>query len=318
MWNKSPFMIPNQPARPLLYQEPASPLHPVYRSVETYYEIAGPDYETWSPHFNMHFGYCRRFRDIFSLEGMLQQMNAKVLEELRIDPLQPSFIADLGCGMATVARYAAEQYPLSRLVAISIVEKHVEMANDLNKTAGLQNQISVCRDNFENLQMADNSFTHAYAIESACHAASPGKQKFIREMARILKPGGRFCIADGFLKTNQPPSGIFKWLYKKMTGFWAVPGFADINEFRQELEAAGLTNICIKEISYRIAPSVAYVPLVCLKFFVKEIRKNKSLRMKKERWHNVYAPLLGMLVGLFRKKFGYYLITGEKTNICNH
>jgi hypothetical protein len=37
--------------------------------------------------------------------------------------------------------------------------------------------------------------------------------------------------------------------------------------------------------------------------------------MKKERWHNVYAPLLGMLVGLFRKKFGYYLITGEKPNL---
>lgn len=308
-------MNPNQPARPILYQEPVIPLHPVYHTVENYYEIAGPDYETWSPHFNMHFGYFRRFRDIFSLESMLQQMNAKVLEELQIDPLQPARIADLGCGMATVARYAAEHYPLSHLVAISIVEKHVAMAKELNKAAGLQNQITVCRDNFENLHLSGNNFTHAYAIESACHAASPNKQKFITEMARILKPGGRFCIADGFLKSNQPPSGMFKWLYQKMTGYWAVPGFADINAFRSELEAAGLTNICVKEISYRIAPSVAYVPLVCLKFFVKELWKNKSLRMKKERWHNVYAPLLGMLVGLFRKKFGYYLITGEKPNL---
>jgi len=308
-------MNPNQPARPILYQEPVIPLHPVYHTVENYYEIAGPVYETWSPHFNMHFGYCRRFRDIFSLESMLQQMNAKVLEELQIDPLQPARIADLGCGMATVARYAAEHYPLSHLVAISIVEKHVAMAKELNKASGLQNQITVCRDNFENLHLSGNNFTHAYAIESACHAASPNKQKFITEMARILKPGGRFCIADGFLKSNQPPSGMFKWLYQKMTGYWAVPGFADINAFRSELEAAGLTNICVKEISYRIAPSVAYVPLVCLKFFVKELWKNKSLRMKKERWHNVYAPLLGMLVGLFRKKFGYYLITGEKPNL---
>lgn len=38
-----------------------------------------------------------------------------------------------GCGMATVARYAAEHYPLSHLVAISIVEKHVAMAKELNK-----------------------------------------------------------------------------------------------------------------------------------------------------------------------------------------
>lgn len=312
---KPPLMKSNLPARSVLYQEPVSPLHPVYNPVETYYEIAGPDYESWSPHFNMHFGYCRRFRDIFSLEGMLQQMNAKVLEELQIDPGKPALIADLGCGMSTVARYAATQYPLSQLVAITIVEKHVEMAKELNKAAGLENRVTVCRDNFEDLHLPGGTFTHAYAIESACHAASPGKKKFISEMAGILKPGGRFCIADGFLKSNKPPTGLFKWLYHKMTGYWAVPGFAYINEFRQKLEAEGLTNIKVKEISYRIAPSVAYVPLICLKFFVKELWKNKSLRMKKERWHNVYAPLLGMLVGLFRKKFGYYLITGEKPNI---
>ncbi len=315
MGNKTKFMIVKQPTQPYRYQEPASPLHPVYSPVETYYEIAGPDYETWSPHFNMHFGYCSRFRDIFSLEGMLQQMNAKVLEELQIDPGQQALIADLGCGMATMARYAATKYPLSHLVAITIVEKHVEMARELNKAAGLLNRITVCRDNFEDLHLSGDSITHAYAIESACHAESAGKKKFISELARILKPGGKFCIADGFLKINKPSSGIFKWLYQKMTGYWAVPGFATISEFRQDLENAGLTNIKIKEISYRIAPSVAYVPLVCLKFFIKELWKNKSLRMKKERWHNVYAPLLGMLVGLFRKKFGYYLITGEKPNL---
>ncbi|MBK6826399.1 MAG: class I SAM-dependent methyltransferase [Chitinophagaceae bacterium] len=208
-------MNPSQPARPILYQEPVIPFHPVYHTVENYYEIAGPDYETWSPHFNMHFGYCRRFRDIFSLESMLQQMNAKVLEELQIDPLQPARIADLGCGMATVARYAAEHYPLSHLVAISIVEKHVAMAKELNKAAGLENQITVCRDNFENLHLSGNSITHAYAIESACHAASPNKQKFITELARILKPGGRFCIADGFLKSKQPSSGILNGSIRK-------------------------------------------------------------------------------------------------------
>jgi len=310
--DKTCFMHPQEPA---IYRETAAPLHPVYSPIATYYEIAGPDYETWSPHFNMHFGYCRRFRDIFSLEGMLLQMNAKVLEELQLDPKQPALVADLGCGMATVARYAAVHYPLSHLVAVTIVKKHVEMARELNQAAGLQNRITVCHDNFEDLHLSGESITHAYAIESACHAASAGKQKFIAEMARILKPGGRFCIADGFLKTEKPPTGIFKWLYQKMTGYWAVPGFAGIDTFRRELEKAGLVNIKVKEISYRIAPSVAYIPLVCLKFFIRELLKNKTLRMKRERWHNVYAPLLGMLVGLFRNQFGYFMITGEKPKI---
>ncbi len=78
------------------------------------------------------------------------------------------------------------------------------------------------------------------------------------------------------------------------------------------LKRQGLQNITIKEISLRIAPSVSYVPWTCLKFFVKELWKNKSLRMKKERWHNVYAPVLGMILGLYRKHFGYYIISGKK------
>ena len=29
-------------------------------SFQRYYEEAGPDYATWSPNFNMHFGFFRR------------------------------------------------------------------------------------------------------------------------------------------------------------------------------------------------------------------------------------------------------------------
>ena len=71
-------------------------------------------------------------------------------------------------------------------------------------------------------------------------------------------------------------------------------------------------DIKVEEISLRIAPSVAYVPYTCIKFFIKELWKNKSLRMKKERWNNVYGPLLGMILGLYRKHFGYYIISGKK------
>jgi hypothetical protein len=62
----------------------------------------------------------------------------------------------------------------------------------------------------------------------------------------------------------------------------------------------------------RIAPSVAYVPWTCVKFFAKEIWRTKTIRLKKERWNNIKAPLLGMILGLFRKHFGYYIISGVK------
>lgn len=289
-----------------------APLQTVYKQVEEYYAVAGPDYASWSRNFNMHFGYFKRFSDLFSLEKMLRQMNDTVLEQLQLEPDKEASIADLGCGMATVARHAAGHYPLARVTAFTIVPAHISMAEKLNQEAGLDKKICMQMANFECLPIPDQRFTHAYAIESACHAASENKSMFVAEMARVLKKGGRFCIADGFLKNDGPKPRFFNWLYRKMTGYWAVPGFASIGAFKNELEKQGLKDICIREISYRIAPSVMYVPLVCLKFFVQELWRNKGLRMKKERWQNVYAPLLGMFVGLYRRHFGYYLVSGRK------
>lgn len=283
-----------------------------YTDIKEYYAVAGPDYEMWSKQFNMHFGYVKSLTDIFSLEKMLVNMNDEVLKQLQIDPTKKVNIADLGCGVGTVARHTAKKFPLSIITGITIVDYQIEKGKSLIKKENLENQVSLIKDNFEDLHFADETFTHAYALESACHANGNDKELFIAEMARVLKKGGRFCIADGFLKNTKNPPRLFTYLYNKIIKFWAVPSFASITEFENKLKEYGLKNIQVREISYRIAPSVAYVPWTCLKFFATEIWRNKSLRMKKERWHNVYAPVLGMILGLYRKRFGYYIISGEK------
>lgn len=239
-------------------------------------------------------------------------MNAEVLKQLEINPVAEVNIADLGCGVGTVARYAANLFPLAKITGITISDYQINKGRSLIDKENLNKQVHIIKDNFENLHFDDNYFTHAYALESACHASGADKEYFISEMARVLKPGGRFCIADGFIKHNNKLPRFFSFLYKKILRYWALPCFGNIQKFEEKLKQHGLTNIKIREISFNIAPSVAYVPWVSLKFFVREIWKNKSLRMKKERWHNVYGPILGMILGLYRKHFGYYIISGNK------
>jgi ubiquinone/menaquinone biosynthesis C-methylase UbiE len=283
-----------------------------YENITSYFNIAGPDYEAWSKNFNMHFGYCRSFADIFSLEKMLVNMNEEVIKRLQIDPKTNSTIADLGCGVGTVARFVAKNFPLAKIIGITIADYQVQKGRSLNQKESLTERVAIIKDNFENLAIKDESFTHAYALESACYSAGAGKNRFVAEMARVLKPGGRFSIADGFLKHNRKLPRIFSFLYKKILKYWALPCFGNIKEFEEQLKKNGFKDITITEISLRIAPSVSYVPWTCIKFFAKEIWKNKSLRMKKERWHNVYAPVIGMILGLYRSHFGYYLISGKK------
>ncbi|MGC4102779.1 methyltransferase domain-containing protein [Ferruginibacter sp.] len=285
---------------------------PGYNPIKDYYNIAGPDYEAWSRDFNMHFGYCSRFTDIFSLEKMLYRMNDEVLKRLEIPSTKPTTIIDLGCGVGTVARYTAKKYPLAKLTGVTIVDYQLAKGNELIEKDQLQDKVNLVKDNFENISFADETFDRAYALESACHASGANKELVIKEMARILKTGGRFCIADGFLKHDKKLPWLFRKLNKKITDCWALPCFGNIDGFTATLAKYGLKDIEVKEISLRIAPSVAYVPYTCFKFFLKELWKTKTLRLKKERWNNVIAPVLGMILGLYRRHFGYYIITGKK------
>ena len=93
-----------------------------YSEIEKYYDVAGPDYEMWSRNFNMHFGYCRSFKNIFFLEKMLENMNEEVLNHLKIADDSKATIADLGCGVGTVARHAAKKFPSATIIGITIVD----------------------------------------------------------------------------------------------------------------------------------------------------------------------------------------------------
>src|SRR5437868_200225 len=97
-----------------------------YNLITRYYDVASPDYESWSKNFNMHFGYYRKFTDIFFLERMLKNMNNAVLERLQVDPSKPSTLADLGCGVGAVARHFADKLPLSHITAVTISDYQVE------------------------------------------------------------------------------------------------------------------------------------------------------------------------------------------------
>ena len=283
-----------------------------YSDIENYYAVAGPDYEAWSPDFNMHFGYARKWTDIFSLEKMLVSMNETVIDRLGIDPHKNTLIADLGCGVGAVTAYTANRYPAATIKGITIVDYQIQKGNEMLVEKGLDNRAELLNENFERLSFEDEMFDHSYALESACHSSGSSKALFRRELARTLKTGGTFCIADGFLKQGNDRPWLFDKIYKKILACWALPCFGNLDEFVAGLRENGLQEIRVEEISMNIAPSVMHVPRVCIKFLLSELWKNKSLHLKKERWNNVYGPLLGMVLGLFRKHFGYYIISGKK------
>jgi SAM-dependent methyltransferase len=92
----------------------------------------------------------------------------------------------------------------------------------------------------EHLPVADNSVD---AIISNCVInLSPDKAQVWREMARVLKPGGRVAVSDMALLKPLPPEVLR--MVEALVG--CVAGAALVSDIGQWARAAGLTDIVLK------------------------------------------------------------------------
>ena len=134
----------------------------------------------------------------------------------------------------------------------------------------------------------------------------------MREAARLLAPGARLVIADGFMK--KPSEAIPRW-YRSLLGFmtrsWAVERFADLDAFTACLERHGLAVEAVEDISCRIAPSALHVPRVTIEFLFRELLLRRRW-LNRTRWGHVLACIVAPFIGLGRSWFGYYLVTARK------
>jgi SAM-dependent methyltransferase len=279
--------------------------------LEQYYREAGPDYAAWSREFNMHFGYYRAAANPLRRESMLEQMNAEVLARLRVDDIADPALLDLGCGLGATVRSIARRLPLARLLGITRVPWQVEHANGINTAAGCGERVRIIEGDYENTMLKSGSFDGAYALESSCHAHGADKGALLEEAHRLLRPRGRFVVADGFLGSGRFAGALQKSIYRKLCECWVIEELARLDLFTARLEQIGFTNITVEPLQLRVAPSVAHVPWVTLKFLLTDVVFGER-KMTRARWNNVLAPLLLPLVSAPLGPMTYCMITAMK------
>ena len=92
---------------------------------------------------------------------------------------------DVGCGKGRFARVLQEHYPQSRIVGFDLAEAMLRYV-----PAG----VCACAGSMTALPFLSESFDCAYATESLEHAVDIDTA--VREMCRVVKPGGRIAIID--------------------------------------------------------------------------------------------------------------------------
>lgn len=274
--------------------------------VVRYYEVAGPDYAAWSPKFNMHFGYWDGRTNPFRREAMLDRMNEVALDRLRLDEHRPVAIADMGCGLGATARFVAARRPNARVSGFTIVPWQVASGNRISEGEGLRPRVRLALADYARTPLRDASVDAAYAIESTSYAAGADKDDLVAELARIVKPGGRVHFSDGFLKMRRL-GPLSRWIYETVCRSWAIDEMAAIGPFVRALERHGFADVRVEEVSWKVAPSFAHVPFLCLSFALRRFLHGE-FRWSKERRQNLVGSFFGCLLGLCRSRIGYYLV----------
>jgi len=144
----------------------------------------------------LHFGYWDSLDDDTPIEQAADRLTDQVAARLDLKP--GTSLLDVGSGMGTPAVHLATNWPVE-ITGITISERQVRESTELAKAKGLADRVRFHLADAMRMPFPDASFDAAYALESIIHMDRPVA---LREMARVVRPGGRIVLTDLYDRTD--------------------------------------------------------------------------------------------------------------------
>ncbi|KAI6235955.1 SAM-MT-ERG6-SMT domain-containing protein [Aphelenchoides besseyi] len=147
-------------------------------------------------YFNGNFHFVPPLKENQTLEEALHSLHLRIGDELHLAP--GIHCLDVGCGIGTVIGELA--HTKAQFTGVTIAANEVQIGNSNFEAAGIQNECKLVEADCKKMPFEDNTFDCAYAIYSLKYLID--LTPVLTEIARVLKPGGRFVIYD-LVKTDQ-------------------------------------------------------------------------------------------------------------------
>ncbi|MFM9921472.1 methyltransferase domain-containing protein [Variovorax sp. H27-G14] len=285
------------------------------QDTQHYFTEVAADYSAWSPSYNMHFGYWRLGLNPLRREGMLVEMNRVIGRALQLnsapaDATQRCCVLDLGCGAGATARTLVGDDPSLYAITVTNVAVQNRIAAKLDAAAGVADRMAHIEADYTRTGLPAAQADGAWAVESACYAGGTDKADFIREAARLLKPGARLAVVDGFL-LRRTPGRMAGRLHRLWADSWAVPTLAVRDDFIAALRAHGFEDIEVRSLRWRVAPSALHIPVLATRFTLAELWKARG-KLGPWRRKHIVASYCALALGMFWRDFDYCMVTATR------
>jgi tocopherol O-methyltransferase len=192
-----------------------------YDTLDTFYR------EIWGEH--VHHGLWRTGRET-PLEAV-EALTALVAGRLDLKPGQS--VCDVGCGYGATARMLADRWSCA-VNGLTLSNRQLGYANETHPRANPR----LMRGDWLANDFPASGFDAVLSIESSEHMVD--KPRFFAEVARTLKPGGRFvtCV---WLSAENPGRLAIRYLLEPICREGRLPGMGSESEYRAMMENAGLS-----------------------------------------------------------------------------
>ena len=160
-----------------------------------------------------------------------------------LDGLKPgAHVLDVGAGFGGAARVLAKKYG-AHVTCLNLSEVENRRNRKLTEEQGLSDLVDVVHGSFEEIPEPDNSFDIVWSQDAILHSGN--RAKVLREVARVLKPGGEFIFTDPMQADDLKDESVLQPIYDRIH----LESLGSFGFYRKELDKLGFEEVAVEDLT---------------------------------------------------------------------
>jgi tocopherol O-methyltransferase len=214
-----------------------------------------------------------------------------------VEPIKGKKVLEVGCGNGVQTKFIHEQYLPGTITGLDINDGNICIASEEKERRQVYNVQFLVGNAQDMKTIPDNSFDIVINIESAFHY--PDKDAFLKELNRVLVPGGSYLIADILTTRKNEEENRAGWKRKMILHHWTL------DLYTSGIEKAGLKLVRQEDITSGVIRAFRNYPYWLRKIEITGLFRRWAFKI-------FYIINIRLNIYLLQNRRQYYIFAGTK------